>query len=101
MKRSYENINKKNIRNIKVVYLHEESFVLLLDSPLHVTSCFIVIRKQFYCDVEETICTTNSSVALPELQATAVDCAHELINGKSGKKRGGWQYSPKFINGDC
>ena len=24
-----------------------ESLVLLLDSPLHATSCFIVIRKQF------------------------------------------------------
>ena len=33
--------------NTKIVYLHEESLVLLLDSPPHATSCFIVIRKQF------------------------------------------------------
>ena len=31
-------------------------------------------------------CTSNSSVALPWLHATAVDCAHELINGESGIK---------------
>ena len=38
---------KKTIRNAKIVYPHEESFVLLLDSPSHATSYFIVIRKQF------------------------------------------------------
>ena len=32
-------------------------------------------------------CTSNSLVALPRLHATAVDCAHELINGESGIKR--------------
>ena len=37
----------KNIRNTKIVYLREESLVLLLNSPLHATSCFIVIGKQF------------------------------------------------------
>ena len=37
----------KNIRNTKIVYLLEESLVLLLNSPLHATSCFIVIGKQF------------------------------------------------------
>ena len=42
--------------------------------------------KNNLCDVEETTCTTNSFVALPRLHATAVDCAHELINGKSGIK---------------
>ena len=31
-------------------------------------------------------CTSNSLVALPRLHATAVDCAHELINGESGIK---------------
>ena len=31
-------------------------------------------------------CTLNSLVALPRLHATAVDCAHELINGNSGIK---------------
>ena len=31
-------------------------------------------------------CTSNSFVALPRLHATAVDCAHELINGESGIK---------------
>ena len=40
-------ISTKRTRNTKVVYLHEESLALLLDSPLHATSCFIVIRKQF------------------------------------------------------
>ena len=29
--------------------------------------------------------TSNSFVALPRLHATAVDCAHELINGHSPK----------------
>ena len=28
-------------------------------------------------------CTSNSFVALPRLHATAVDCAHELINWES------------------
>ena len=32
------------------------------------------------------ICLSNSFVALPRLHATAVDCAHELINRKSGIK---------------
>ena len=36
-------------------------------------------------DYKQT-CTLNSSVALPRLYATAVDCAHELINGNSGIK---------------
>ena len=31
-------------------------------------------------------CTLNSLVALPRLHATAVDCAHELINGNPGIK---------------
>ena len=32
--------------------------------------------------------TSNSFVALPRLDATAVDCAHDLINGESsGIKR--------------
>ena len=31
-------------------------------------------------------CTSNSLVALPRLHATAVDCAHELINRESGIK---------------
>ena len=43
-------------------------------------------QKTILCYVEETTCTTNSSVALPRLQATAADCAHESINGKSGIK---------------
>ena len=30
-------------------------------------------------------CTSNSFVALPRLNATTVDCAHELINGEAGK----------------
>ena len=29
-------------------------------------------------------CTLNSFVTLIRLKATAVDCAHELINGESG-----------------
>ena len=43
-------------------------------------------QKTILCDVEETKCTTNSFVALPRFHATAVDCAHELINGESGIK---------------
>ena len=39
-------------------------------------------------------CTSNSFVALPRLHATAVDCAHELINGEAGQK------SSKLINGE-
>ena len=31
-------------------------------------------------------CTLNSLVALPRLHASAVDCAHELINGNPGIK---------------
>ena len=41
-------------------------------------------------------CTSNSFVALARLHATAVDCAQELVN-----ERGGWQNSPKLINGEC
>ena len=84
IKRSCENINKKNIRNTKVVYLHEESFVARFSS-----SRYVVLhcnKKAIFCDVEETTCTTNSFVALPRLHATTVDCAHELINGESGIK---------------
>ena len=44
--------------------------------------------------------TSNSSVALPRLQATAVDCAHELINVGSGIKGEAGQNSPKLINGE-
>ena len=46
-------------------------------------------QKTILCDVEETTSTTNSFVALPMLHATAVDYAHELINGESGIKGGG------------
>ena len=56
-------------------------------------------QKTILCDVEETTCTTNSFVVLPRFQTTAVDCAHELINGWN--KRVGWQNSPKSINGEC
>ena len=86
IKRPCENINKKNIRNTKVVYLHEESLVLLLDSPLHATPCFIVIRKQFCAMRKKQHVQRKSFVALSRLHATAVDCAHELINGESGIK---------------
>ena len=43
-------------------------------------------QKTILCNVEDTTCTTNSVVALPRLHATAVDCAHEFINGESGIK---------------
>ena len=36
-------------------------------------------------DYKQT-CTLNSSVALPRLYATAVDCAHELIKEEPGIK---------------
>ena len=45
-------------------------------------------------------CTSNSFVALPRLHATAVDCAHELINGESGIKGEAGQKSSKLINGE-
>ena len=34
-------------------------------------------------DAYKQTCTSNSFVALPGLHATAVDCAHKLINGNS------------------
>ena len=43
-------------------------------------------QKTILCDVKETACTTSSFVALPRRHTTAVDCAHELINGESGIK---------------
>ena len=43
-------------------------------------------QKTILCDVEETICTTNSFVALPRIHATAFDGAHELINTESWLK---------------
>ena len=86
---SCENINKKNIRNTKVVYLHEESLVLLLDSPLQTTSFFIVIRKQFR--------------AMWKKQSPRYHCRLCTWINKWGvwNKRGGWQNSPKLINGEC
>ena len=37
-----------------------------------------------YVMLIKKICTSSSFVALPRLYATAVDCAHELINVESG-----------------
>ena len=65
---------------------------------LHAALCFIVIRKTILCDVEETTCTTNSFVVLPRLHGTAVDCAHELINGESRIKGKAGKNYPKLIN---
>ena len=67
-------MNKKNIRNTKVVYLHEE--------PLPNLSLYMLINVML---IKKT-CTSNSFVLLPRLHATIVDCAHELINGQSGIK---------------
>ena len=36
--------------------------------------------------IKKESCTSNSFVPLPRLHATAVDCAHELINGEPGIK---------------
>ena len=36
--------------------------------------------------IKKITCTSNSFVALPMLHVTAVDYAHELINGVSGIK---------------
>ena len=58
-----------------VVYLHEES---LPNLNLYMFIYVMLIKKT---------CTSNSFVALPRLHATAVDCAHELINRESGIKR--------------
>ena len=97
---------------------HEESLVLLLDSPLHATSCFnfvqcrrknvLVLRRSnkrpisskkdasssgsssMSCpdkgtnEVEGTLTTISSAAEV--LVFSAVDCAHELINGESGIK---------------
>ena len=57
-----------NIRNTKVVYLHEE--------PLPNLSLYMLINAML---IKKT-CTSNSFVALLRLHATTVDCAHELIN---------------------
>ena len=46
-------------------------------------------------------CTLNSFVALPRLHATAVDCAHQLINGEYGIKGETGKNSPKLMNGEC
>ena len=74
MKRSCENINKRDIRNTKVVYLHEETLPnLSLDMFIN----GMIIKKT---------CISNSFVALSRPHATTVDCAHELINEESGIK---------------
>ena len=65
---------KKNIRNTKVVYLHEES---LPNRGLYIFINVMLIKKT---------CASNIFVALPRLHATAVDCAHELIDEESGLK---------------
>ena len=45
IKRSFENFNKKNIRNTKVVYLHEES---LPNLSLHMLVNVMLIEKKMY-----------------------------------------------------
>ena len=40
-------------------------------------------------------------MALPRLHATAVDCAHELINRESGIKGETGKFLRKLINGEC
>ena len=67
-------MNKKNIRNTKVVYLHEE--------PLPNLSLHMLINVMLF----KKTCISNSFVALPRLHATIVNCGHELINGQSGIK---------------
>ena len=67
---SRESINKMNIRNTKVVYLHKES---LTNLSLYMLINVMLIKKT---------CTSKSFVALSRLGATTVDCAHELINGR-------------------
>ena len=46
--------------------------------------------------MKKKTCTSNSFVALPRLHATAVDCAHELVNGESGIKGRGLAKSSKI-----
>ena len=62
------------MKNTKVVYLHEES---LSNLSLYMLKNVMLVKKA---------CTSNRFVALSILHATAVDCAHELINGESGRK---------------
>ena len=71
---------KQNIRNTKVVYLREESLVLLLKKSPNL-SLYMLINVMLIKP-----CTSNIFVALPMLHATAVDCADELINGESTMK---------------
>ena len=91
---------KKNIRNTKVVYLHEGSLILLLDSPPHATLCFIVIRKQFCAmwkkqHVQQTVLWLFLGFTLPLSTL-------RMINKQwAWNKRGGWPNSPKLINGEC
>ena len=79
--------------------LHEESLVLLLDSPLHATSCFIVIRKQFCAmwkkqHVQQTVLWLCLGFTLP------LSTVHMNKRGVWNKRRG-WQNFPKLINGEC
>ena len=91
-------ISTKRTKNTKVVYLHEESLVLLLDHPLHATSCFIVIRKQFCAmwkkqHAPQTVMWLCLGLTLP---LSTVHMKRGVWN-----KRGGWQNSPKLVNGEC
>ena len=65
-------ISTKRTKNKKLVYLNEGSLPnLSLYMPINV----MLIKKAV---------TSSSFVALPRLHATAVHCAHELINRESG-----------------
>ena len=83
MKRSCENINKIRkeilyqggaLSKSRVLYQH-------INIVLHCN------QKTILRDVEETACATKSFAALPRFHAITVNCARELINGKSGVNR--------------
>ena len=84
-------------RNTKVVYLHEESLLLLLDSSLHTTSCFIVIRKQFSAMWKKQ---HEQQTVLWASHYRCRLCTWINIRGVWTKRRG-WQNSPKLKNGEC
>ena len=85
-------------RNTNVVYLHEESLVLLLDSPLHATSCFIVINF-LRCERNNMY---NKQFCGFDL-ASRYRCRLCTWINKRGvwNKKGGRQNFPKLLNGEC
>ena len=79
-----ENINKKNIRNTKVIYIHGESLILLLDTWHG--------QKKHGHQTGLWVCL-DFTLPLSNVQ--------EINKLGVWNKRGGWENSPNLINGDC